>query len=148
MPSRAWSDAQRAFSDLRGDRNDHRLFHIQTFLPLLRASGHARIVNVSSGAGSHGDAAFGLTTGNGMGVSYAVSKTALSALTARLAVEERPHHVLVNAVCPGFTTTFDGAEQMGARPVAEGAASVVWAAPLADDGPTGAFFRDSKPLPW
>ena len=36
----------------------------------------------------------------------------------------------------------------GGRPVAEGAASVVWAATLADDGPTGGFFRDGRPLPW
>ncbi len=25
---------------------------------------------------------------------------------------------------------------------------VVWAATLPDDGPTGGFFRDGKPLPW
>jgi hypothetical protein len=32
--------------------------------------------------------------------------------------------------------------------VHEGAASVVWAALLSDDGPTGGFFRDGRPLPW
>jgi hypothetical protein len=37
---------------------------------------------------------------------------------------------------------------MGARPVADGAASVVWAALLADDGPTGGLFRDGKPFGW
>jgi hypothetical protein len=36
----------------------------------------------------------------------------------------------------------------GGRPVAEGAASVVWGALLSDDGPTGGFFRDGRPLPW
>jgi hypothetical protein len=36
----------------------------------------------------------------------------------------------------------------GGRPVAEGAASVVWAAVLPDSGPTGGFFRDGRPLPW
>jgi len=120
---------------------------IQGFLPLLRASRHARIVNVSSGAGSHGDTAFGLRTRNGMGPSYATAKAALNALTSLLAIE-LAGIVLVNAVCPGFTATFPGAESMGARPVAEGAASVVWAALLADDGPTGGFFRDGKALPW
>jgi hypothetical protein len=32
--------------------------------------------------------------------------------------------------------------------VADGAASVVWAALLPDDGPTGGFFRDGKVLAW
>lgn len=120
----------------------------QAFLPLLRLSPHPRLVNVSSGAGSHGDTAFGLTTANAMGTSYAVAKAALNALTVKLANEERANRVLVNAVCPGFTATFEGGEQMGARPVREGAASVVWAALLDDDGPTAGFFRDGQPLPW
>jgi NAD(P)-dependent dehydrogenase (short-subunit alcohol dehydrogenase family) len=119
----------------------------QAFLPLLRASRAGRLVNVSSGAGSHGDPAFGLTTGNGMGTSYAVAKAALNALTVKLAREETSG-VKINAVCPGFTATFDGATAMGARPVADGAASILWAADLGDDGPSGGFFRDGAPLPW
>jgi hypothetical protein len=55
---------------------------------------------------------------------------------------------MVNAVDPGLTATYPGAEAMGARPVPEGAASVVWAATLPDDGPAGGFFRDWEPLPW
>ena len=120
----------------------------QAFLPLLRKSVQPRIVNVSSGAGSHGDLAFGLTTQNSMGTSYAVAKAALNALTVKFANEERCHGILVNAVCPGFTATFAGGEHMGARPVEDGAASVVWAATLPDEGPTGGFFRDGQPLPW
>jgi len=120
----------------------------QAFLPALRRSDHARIVNVSSGAGSHGDAAFGLTSGNPMGPSYAVAKAGLNALTALWAKELAEEGILVNAVGPGFTATFEGGEAMGARPVAEGAASVVWACELSDDGPTGGFFRDGEPVPW
>jgi NAD(P)-dependent dehydrogenase (short-subunit alcohol dehydrogenase family) len=120
----------------------------QALLPWMRKSQHARIVNVSSGAGSHGDTAFGLTTGNSMGTSYAVAKAALNALTVKLANEEKINRILVNAVCPGFTATFEGGEKIGARPVKVGAASVVWAAMLPDDGPTGGFFRDGKTLPW
>jgi hypothetical protein len=56
--------------------------------------------------------------------------------------------VLVNAVCPGLTATWPGAEAMGARLIADGAASVVWAATLPDDGPTGGFYRDGQPVPW
>lgn len=36
----------------------------------------------------------------------------------------------------------------GGRPVAAGAASVVWAVYLPDDGPTGGFFRDGQPVAW
>lgn len=83
-----------------------------------------------------------------MGTSYAVAKAALNALTVKFANEEKAYGILVNAVCPGFTATFEGGEQMGARPVKDGAASVAWAALLPDDGPTGGFFRDGQPLPW
>jgi NAD(P)-dependent dehydrogenase (short-subunit alcohol dehydrogenase family) len=120
----------------------------QVFLLLIRQSAHGRIVNVSSGAGSHGDRQFGLTTGGGAVASYGVSKAALNALTTKLATELDGSGILINAVCPGLTATAPGMEAMGARPVAEGAASVVWAATLPDDGPSGGFFRDGKPLSW
>lgn len=118
----------------------------KAMLPLLLRSESPRVVNVTSGAGSHADAQFGLTSDNAMGTSYAVAKAALNALTARLAHEEP--NLLVNAVCPGFTATFEGGEEMGARPVAEGAKGIVWAALLPNGGPTGGFFRDGKPLGW
>ncbi|MEO8611187.1 MAG: SDR family oxidoreductase [Chloroflexota bacterium] len=120
----------------------------QTFLPLLRKSEHGRIVNVSSGAGSHGDLQFGLTTNQGASASYGISKAALNALTSKLAAELDGSSILINAVCPGLTATAPGMEAMGARPIPEGAASVIWAALLPDDGPSGGFFRDGKPLPW
>jgi NAD(P)-dependent dehydrogenase (short-subunit alcohol dehydrogenase family) len=121
---------------------------IQAFLPLLRNSTSGRIVNVSSGAGSHGEPQFGLNARRGAAASYGISKAALNALTSSLAAELAGQNILVNSAGPGLTATFDGAEQMGARPVAEGAASIVWAATLDDDGPNGGFFRDGEPLPW
>jgi NAD(P)-dependent dehydrogenase (short-subunit alcohol dehydrogenase family) len=119
----------------------------QALTPALKAA-KGRVVNVSSGAGSHGDAVFGLTSSNAMGPAYAVSKAALNALTVAFSRELSVHGVKVNAVCPGFTATFPGAEAMGARPVKVSAAGVVWAATLPADGPTGGFFRDQKELPW
>ncbi|MHB9852054.1 SDR family NAD(P)-dependent oxidoreductase [Streptomyces krungchingensis] len=111
----------------------------QALLPLLRASAHPRIVNVSSEAAS--------LAGMGGGTpAYSASKAALNALTRMLAAELRGDGVLVNAVCPGWVATDMGGS--GGRPVEEGAASVVWAATLPDDGPTGGFFRDGRPLPW
>lgn len=120
----------------------------QALLPLLRRSEHPRVVMVSSGGGSHADEQFGLTRRGGAAATYGISKAALNALTATLAAELAETPVLVTAVCPGLTATWPGAEQMGARPVAEGAASVVWAATLPDDGPRGGFFRDGEPLGW
>ena len=35
-----------------------------------------------------------------------------------------------------------------ARTPDEGADTAVWLATLPDDGPTGGFFRDGRPLPW
>jgi NAD(P)-dependent dehydrogenase (short-subunit alcohol dehydrogenase family) len=111
----------------------------QACLPLLRRSPHARLVNVSSGAGS--------ISGMGAGTpAYSVSKAALNALTRILAAELRADGVLVNAVCPGWVATDMGGA--GGRPVEEGAASVMWAVELPDDGPTGGFFRDGRPVDW
>lgn len=120
----------------------------QALLPLLRAHGRGRIVNVSSGAGSYGDARFGLSAGNAMGPGYGLSKLGVNGLTALLAEELAGSGVLVNAVCPGFTATFEGALAMGARPVTEAVAGILWAAELADDGPSGGFYRDRERLPW
>jgi NAD(P)-dependent dehydrogenase (short-subunit alcohol dehydrogenase family) len=109
------------------------------FLPLLRHSPHPRLVNVSSGSGSISEMGAGTPA-------YSVSKAALNALTRILAAELRADGVLVNAVCPGWVATDMGGA--GGRPVADGAASVVWAVMLDDDGPTGGFFRDGRAVAW
>jgi NAD(P)-dependent dehydrogenase (short-subunit alcohol dehydrogenase family) len=101
----------------------------------------ARVVNVSSGAGS-----FGETAGSGGVPAYAVSKAALDMLTVKLAADLRPRGVLVNVVCPGWVATDMGGS--GGRPLADGAASVLHAVDLPPDGPTGTFTRDGAPVPW
>ena len=111
----------------------------QTFLPLLRKSHAGRIVNVSSESGS-------LTNMGGGTPAYSVSKAALNALTRVLAAELSETGILVNAICPGWVATDMGGA--GGRPVSEGAASIVWAAMLLANGPTGGYFRDGKRLPW
>ena len=111
----------------------------QACLPLLRRSSHGRIVNVSSGSGS--------LSGMGAGTpAYSVSKAALNALTRILAAELRSDGILVNSVCPGWVATDMGGP--GGRPVEQGAASVMWAVLLPDDGPSGGFFRDGRPVDW
>ncbi|HYX77878.1 MAG TPA: SDR family oxidoreductase [Solirubrobacterales bacterium] len=110
----------------------------QAMLPLLRRSKHPRIVNVSSGGGQ-------LSEMNGGYPGYRFSKTALNALTRVLSQEEPG--ILVNSMCPGWVRT-DMGGPAAPRSVEEGADTVVWLATLPDDGPTGGFFRDRKPIAW
>lgn len=129
----------------------------QQFYPLIAASGRGRIVNISSGAGSYEDPDFGLVNFPGLALTniapfpigaYALTKLALNGLTIKMAKEFKADNVLVNSICPGFTATRPGADQMGGRPVTDSVDGIVWAATLPDDGPTGKFFRDRKALPW
>lgn len=111
---------------------------VQAFIPYLRKSAHGRIVNVSSGSGAL----------QGMGAStpgYGISKAALNALTLKLAAELRGTGLLVNSVCPGWVRTDMGGAS-APRSLQQGADSVLWAADLPDDGPSGGFFRDGKPI--
>ncbi|MFL6078735.1 MAG: SDR family NAD(P)-dependent oxidoreductase [Ornithinibacter sp.] len=66
-------------------------------LPLLRASGHGRVVMVTS------------VTGAAMAmrgeVGYAAAKAGLVGLTRALAVDEARHGITVNAVAPGWVST-------------------------------------------
>jgi NAD(P)-dependent dehydrogenase (short-subunit alcohol dehydrogenase family) len=105
----------------------------------MRRNAWGRIVNVSSEGGS-------LTSMGGGTPAYSVSKAAMNALTRVLAAELKGTGILVNSVCPGWVATDMGGP--GGRPVPLGAARVMWAVLLDDDGPTGGFFRDDKPLPW
>jgi NAD(P)-dependent dehydrogenase (short-subunit alcohol dehydrogenase family) len=112
----------------------------RAFLPLLRRSGHGRIVNVSSGGGQLSDM-------NGGGAAYRVSKAGLNALTRVLAADEAGHGILANSLCPGWVRTDMGGSS-APRSVSEGADTAVWLATLDDDGPNGGFFRDREPIPW
>jgi NAD(P)-dependent dehydrogenase (short-subunit alcohol dehydrogenase family) len=108
-------------------------------LPLLRESEHPRVVNVSSGMG-------GITEMGGWSPGYRVSKAALNAMTRILSTELEEAGVKVNSACPGFVNTDMGGQFGAKKPVEDGAAGIVWLATLPDDGPSGGFFRDGKPI--
>lgn len=121
----------------------------QAMLPLLREAPQARIVNVSSGAGSltmHSNPAFPYRSG--FRPLYHASKTALNAMTLAMAIELEATGIKVNAASPGSTKTnlnnYEGTET-----VEEGAAEVVRLALLGSDGPTGTFSHAKLgTLPW
>jgi NAD(P)-dependent dehydrogenase (short-subunit alcohol dehydrogenase family) len=109
-------------------------------IPLMRRGGYGRIVNLSTGMAQ-------LAGMNGGAPGYRVSKTGLNALTRMLASELRGTGILVNSVCPGWVQT-DMGGRSAPRSVEEGADTAVWLATLPDDGPTGGFFRDRRPIEW
>jgi meso-butanediol dehydrogenase/(S,S)-butanediol dehydrogenase/diacetyl reductase len=79
-------------------------------LPHLRACGRGTIVNVSS--------VYGVVGREGMG-QYDTTKAAVLGMTRALAVEEAPHGIRVNAVCPGGTITPYHIRRAASRGVSE-----------------------------
>lgn len=121
----------------------------QAFVPILRDTPTARIVNVSSGAGSLtlvSDPTSPLRSG--FDTTYAASKTALNALTVAMAIELEADGIPVNAVSPGYTKTklngFAGTDTLE-----EGAAEAVRVALQGADASTGTFTHATfGALPW
>jgi len=112
----------------------------QAFRPLLEKSGHASVMNLSSGLGQLND----------MGDSnpaYSISKTALNAVTRQFAAALRGKGVTVNSVCPGWVKTDMGGPN-APRTVQQGADTVTWLATEAPRDLTGQFLRDRRVIPW
>jgi 2-hydroxycyclohexanecarboxyl-CoA dehydrogenase len=85
-------------------------FCAKAALPSLRVAESATIVNVSS--------VFGVLGRAGMG-QYDTTKAAVLGFTRALAVEEAPHGIRVNAVCPGGTITRYHIERAARQGVSE-----------------------------
>lgn len=113
---------------------------IRAAAPFMKDRRWGRIVNVSTGMAS-------LAEMNGGYPAYRLSKTGLQALTRIAADELKGTGILVNVVCPGWVQSRMGGER-APRTLAQGAASILWAIDLPDDGPSGGFFRDGAPLAW
>jgi len=77
--------------------NVHGMFHCcRAVVPLMRARGYGRIVNISSVAGKEG---------NPNAAAYSASKAAVMALTKSLSKELADTHIRVNCITPGAVRT-------------------------------------------
>lgn len=120
----------------------------QEFLPLLKRSGHAAIINVSSEVGSIAmRTETGRNTNRDKYNAYGASKTALNAFTVMLANELHDAGFTVNSVTPGYTAT-DLNQFQGAKTIAQGAIPIVQLATQADPAITAKFFKDGGEVAW
>ncbi|MBT3015024.1 MAG: SDR family oxidoreductase [Candidatus Thiodiazotropha endolucinida] len=110
----------------------------QALIPLM--DGEGCVVNVSSGMGQ-------LSEMGGCCPSYRLSKTALNALTRIFSEELKQTQIKINSICPGWVRTDMGGKE-ATLSIPEGVEGIIWAATLADDGPSGGFFRFGKPIEW
>jgi NAD(P)-dependent dehydrogenase (short-subunit alcohol dehydrogenase family) len=114
----------------------------RTFLPHLKNSANARVVNISSGAGSISekkDFAY---------YPYSVSKAALNMLTRALAAEFRSKGIVVAAISPGWVKTEMGGPNAPLTPQ-ESARSLVQTIIGLTMEQTGKFLgRNGKPYAW
>jgi len=117
-------------------------------LPLIRKSPAGRIVNLSSILGSltlHADPKSPIY--HAKSFAYDASKSALNAYTVHLAYELRDTNIKVNSAHPGWVKTDMGGEQAPME-LSEGGKTSAALATLPDDGPSGGYFHQGKPLPW
>lgn len=111
----------------------------QRLLPLLQKSKSPRVINVSSRVAQLSSGSKSWTA------AYAVSKTALNAITAQLAAALP--QMAVNSASPGWVRTRMGGP-FAERSVEEGADTIIWLATDAPQSLTGKFVHDRKEIPW
>ena len=123
----------------------------EAFLPLLRRSPTARIVNVSTTMGSLNDQANPDSPYYEMIVpAYQASKAALNSVTIVLAKKLAETPIKVTAVCPGFVQTdLTPVNKEQAPLTADEAAQVVaHAATLPDNAKSGTFIDQHGAVAW
>ena len=112
----------------------------RTFLPLLRASKSARVINVSSGAGR-------LCTMKHYIPAYSISKAALNAVTRQFAAICQADHIAVNSIDPGWVQTDMGGFQ-APRTIKKGVEGIIWLATEAPSNLSGKFLMDQTTIRW
>lgn len=120
----------------------------QSFVPLLKAAGEARIVMMGSGVGSLTLITDPTSLYSSVNLlDYTASKVALNAVTVAFAKELEPFGVKVNVVEPGHVRT-DLNKNTGFITPEEGALTAIKMAMIGNDGPTGGFFGSHGRQPW
>lgn len=118
----------------------------KAFLPLLRKSPSARIVNVSSGLGSLSVMSDPNRLDNKY-FAYCASKAAVNMMTVTLARELQGTRIKINSAAPGYTATALN-NYSGHQTVEEGTVASFKSATLPDDGPSGSFLDANGIFPW
>ena len=126
---------------------------VQEFLPLLKKSESAKIINISSDLGSltlASDKDHPLYAFNAF--AYSASKAATNFITVAFAKELADTNITVNSVNPGMTATDlinkKAFEENGAKTPEQGAARTIELALSEDNSLTGTFTQDTGSLPW
>jgi NAD(P)-dependent dehydrogenase (short-subunit alcohol dehydrogenase family) len=118
------------------------LWMISKFLPLLKKSGDARIINFSSGLAQLS------VPRMGPHISYSISKTAVNQLTWAFADHLKDTTVKIYAVDPGWVKTDLGGPNAMLE-IPEGIDTPVWLATEdASKLKSGLFYKERKILPW
>jgi NAD(P)-dependent dehydrogenase (short-subunit alcohol dehydrogenase family) len=120
---------------------------IRHFLPLLKQSATAQIINVSSTLGS----LTSMIDPNNMyygsnALAYNASKSALNAITVALAKELASEQIRINSICPGWVKTDLGTDD-AYRTVEQGA-TIIMKLAMMEQPPTGKFLDDNGEVPW
>lgn len=113
---------------------------INKLIPLMRAAGQARIINMSSGMGQ-------LSEMGGQYPGYRISKTALNAVTAIVAAELGDSDIVINSVCPGWVRT-DMGGSAAELDVEQGIDTALWLATEANPTLSGGFYRERQLIDW
>lgn len=112
------------------------------FLPLLRESKRARIVNVTSGIGSISG------TDNPHFYAYGASKSALNKVTRILALELKPDNIVAVALDPGWVKTDMGGPNAWLTPEESSSAIVKTVKNLKMEQTSLFIHNDGKVLSW
>ncbi len=120
---------------------------IQHFLPLLKQSETAQIINVSSTLGSSASMVDpnNMYYGSNL-LAYNASKSALNAVSVAFAKDLASEQIRVNSITPGWVKTDLGTDAAH-RTVEQGAAIIVKIATM-ENPPTGKFLDDNGEVPW
>jgi NAD(P)-dependent dehydrogenase (short-subunit alcohol dehydrogenase family) len=120
---------------------------IHHFLPLLKQSETAQIINVSSTLGSSASMVDPNNAYYGSNLlAYNASKSALNAVTVAFAKDLASEQIRVNSITPGWVKTDLGTDAAYLT-VEQGAAIIVKLA-MMEQPPTGKFLDDDGEVPW